>query len=154
VTTHASQPASLDVFYEAAPGSVRRARLDVAALAARHGAEEEQLERVRLAVSEAVTNALMHGYGGEEARRVQVTAAVIDGELTVVVADDGCGLGAAGASPGLGLGLGVISLGCDALSIVARAGGGTQIEMRFALGSLPAPPAQERGSLASASSPA
>ncbi|HUB73538.1 MAG TPA: ATP-binding protein [Solirubrobacteraceae bacterium] len=144
---------TLDACYGARPCAIAQARAEVAALAAQHGAGEDELERVRLAVSEAVTNALMHAYGGDQSRAVQVTAAVIDGELTVVVADDGCGLGAAKPSPGLGLGLGVISLGCDALTVLARAGGGTQLEMRFALrdGSRGA---QARGSLACASSPA
>ena len=144
--------ATLDACYGALPQAIVQARADVAALAQAHGADEEELERVRLAVSEAVTNALMHAYGGDPLREVQVTAAVIEGELTVVVADDGCGLGAAPPSPGLGLGLGVISLGCDRLTVVARAGGGTQLEMRFALRAGRGP--QPRGSVACANAPA
>ena len=109
----------------------------VASLAARYGAGWEDLERVRLVVSEAVTNSIVHAYP-EPTGNVHVTAAVIDDELTIVVADDGCGLGAAEPSPGLGLGLGLVANTCDAFSIVSRPYGGTQVEMRIVLSGRPA----------------
>jgi anti-sigma regulatory factor (Ser/Thr protein kinase) len=118
--------------FPAVPASVPEARNVVASLAARYGASWDDLERIRLIISEAVTNAVVHAYG-EPAGNVHVTAAVIDEELTVVVADDGCGLGAAKASPGLGLGLGLVANACDSLSIVARPYGGTQLEMSLTL---------------------
>jgi len=124
---------SLDVSYPAVPASLARARTAVAALAAAHGARAQELDRIRLVVSEAVANAVMHAYAGDPSGELHVSAAVIAGELTVVVGDDGCGLSAAGESPGLGHGLRVISDGCDALSILRRSGGGTQLEMRFVL---------------------
>lgn len=119
--------------YRAVPDAVPEARNVVASLAARYGAGWDDLERIRLIVSEAVTNAVIHAYRDGRAGKVHVTAAVIGGELTLVVADDGCGLGAAQASPGLGLGLGLIADGCDSLSIGARPYGGTQLEMRLPL---------------------
>jgi stage II sporulation protein AB (anti-sigma F factor) len=118
--------------YRALPASVPQARAVVGALAWRNGAGPNDLERIRLVVSEAVTNVVMHAYD-ERVGNFHLTAAVIAGELTVVVADDGCGLGAARESRGLGLGLGLIAQGCDSLSILARPFGGTQIEMRIAL---------------------
>jgi anti-sigma regulatory factor (Ser/Thr protein kinase) len=118
--------------YPAVPASVPEARDVVASLAARYGANWDDLERVRLITSEAVTNAVVHAYG-EAAGNVHVTAAVIGDELTVVVADDGCGLGSAKESPGLGLGLGLIANACDSLAIVARPYGGTQLDMRLKL---------------------
>lgn len=119
--------------HRAVPEAVPTARNVVASLAARYGAGWEDLERIRLIVSEAVTNVVVHAYQDESAGNVHITAAVIEDELTVVVSDDGCGLGCAGISPGLGLGLGLIANGCDSLSIVARPFGGTQLEMRLAL---------------------
>jgi len=119
--------------YRALPEAAAEARAAVAALAASHGAGVEELDRIRLAVSEAVTNASLHAYRADAGGDVQVSAAVIDGELTVLVADEGCGLGAASESPGLGLGLGLIEQGCDSLSILARPRGGTELQMRFAL---------------------
>ncbi|HEY4450901.1 MAG TPA: ATP-binding protein [Solirubrobacteraceae bacterium] len=118
--------------FPALPASVPEARNVVASLAARHGASWDDLERIRLVVSEAVTNAVVHAYD-EEVGNVHLTAAVISGDLTVVVSDDGCGWGCAGPSPGLGLGLGLVANACQALSIVARPYGGTQLEMRLTL---------------------
>jgi anti-sigma regulatory factor (Ser/Thr protein kinase) len=118
--------------FPAVPESVPEARDVVASAAARYGASWDDLERVRLIVSEAVTNAVVHAYDAPGGK-VHVTAAVIAGELTVVVADDGCGLGCAPASPGLGLGLGLVANACDAFSIVARPYAGTQLEMRLTL---------------------
>lgn len=126
---------SLDTSYEAVPESVGHARRALAALAALGGASEEDLERIRLAVSEAVSNAVIHayGHGGTGTGTVTLTAAVIDAELTVIVADDGCGFGGAPESQGLGIGLAVIAQLCDSLSMIARSSGGTQMEMRFRL---------------------
>jgi anti-sigma regulatory factor (Ser/Thr protein kinase) len=120
--------------FPAVAASVPEARNVVASLAARYGASWEDIERIRLVVSEVVTNAVVHAYANtEEAANVHVTAAVIADELTIVVADDGCGLGSAPASPGLGLGLGLVANTCDAFSIVTRPYGGTQLEMRITL---------------------
>lgn len=143
-----SQPAtrvhSLDASFEAVAESVGQARHAVASLAKAGGGCEEAIERVRLAVSEAVSNAVIHGYGLERAGVVALTAAVIDGELVVVVSDDGCGLGKARESEGLGLGLAVITQLCDSLTVLTGSSGGTQLEMRFRLGgdARPAPDAR------------
>lgn len=124
---------SIDTTYPAVAESVGRARHAVAALAQLDGACEEDLERVRLAVSEAVSNAIIHAYAFEADRAVNLTAAVIEGELTVVVADDGCGFGGARESKGLGLGIAVMTRLCDSLTVSTRSSGGTQLEMRFRL---------------------
>jgi stage II sporulation protein AB (anti-sigma F factor) len=123
----------LDTTYPAVAESVGQARRAVATLAQLEGAGEQDLERVKLAVSEAVSNAIIHAYAFEAAREVVLSAAVIDGELTVVVADDGCGFGSARESQGLGLGLAVMTKLCDSLTMSKRACGGTQLELRFHL---------------------
>jgi two-component sensor histidine kinase len=68
-----------------------------------------------------------------EAGSVYVTAALVAEELWVLVADDGCGLEPRTGRPGLGLGLGLIAQLSDELAIVPRAGGGTEVRMRFNL---------------------
>ncbi len=129
-----SQRSTESVLYSfpALPVSVPEARNVVASLAARYGAGWDDLERIRLVVSEAVTNAVVHAYD-DAVGNVHLTAAVISGDLTVVVADDGCGWGCAGPSPGLGLGLGLVANACETFSIVARPYGGTQLEMTLTL---------------------
>ncbi len=124
---------ALNESYPAVPESVppaRRALTDVAAAA---GAAGERLEEIRLAVSEALTNAVVHAYRNGEVGRVQVTAAVASGELWVLVGDDGRGLHAGNDSRGLGIGLSLISGLSDDFAIVTRASGGTEVQMRFDL---------------------
>ncbi len=108
----------------------RRALTDVAAAA---GAGGERLEEIRLAVSEALTNAVVHAYRDGQAGHLHVTAAVASGELWVLVSDDGRGLHAWNDSRGLGIGLSLISGLSDDFAIVSRASGGTEVQMRFDL---------------------
>jgi stage II sporulation protein AB (anti-sigma F factor) len=124
---------SLDESYDATPEAVGAARLALAGLARCAGAPPEQVDAVRLAVSEAMTNSVIHAYGGGPGR-IRVTAAVAAEELWILIADDGCGLEPRAERPGLGLGLGLIAEVSDELAIVPRAGGGTEVRFRFALG--------------------
>jgi anti-sigma regulatory factor (Ser/Thr protein kinase) len=121
--------------YDAVAASVVAARSAVSAFAARSGATMEDLERLRLAVSEAVTNAVVHAYPPDTPGLIHVTAALAGRELSVIVADDGCGLGGARETPGLGLGLRLMDHSCASLAVTARPSGGTQLEMRFLLSS-------------------
>src|SRR3954466_2808484 len=52
---------------------------------------DHALADVKLAVTEACTNVVVHAYGEEEGP-MAVSAAVRDGRLTVVVADEGRGI--------------------------------------------------------------
>jgi anti-sigma regulatory factor (Ser/Thr protein kinase) len=97
------------------------------------GAAGERLDEVRLAVSEALTNAVVHAYRDGEPGRFQVTAALASGELWVLIGDDGRGLHAWNDSRGLGIGLSLISGLSDDFAIVTRASGGTEVQMRFDL---------------------
>jgi anti-sigma regulatory factor (Ser/Thr protein kinase) len=119
-------------------------RAEAGEFAARAGAEEEQVDRVRLAVSEAVTNVIEHAYPSDGPGRVHMAAAIEEGELIVLVSDDGLGmtsrpfgpapgLGLRGPSPGLGLGLALMADACDGLTISARSSGGVDVLMRFEL---------------------
>jgi anti-sigma regulatory factor (Ser/Thr protein kinase) len=138
----------------AVPGSVPRGRNAVAAFAAAAGASEEQLDAIRLAVSEALTNVVMHAYDGAPGE-IHLTAAVAGGELWVLVADDGRGLGVRPNSRGLGMGLALIAQSAEELAIVKRAQLGTELRMRFSIGTAGGPRRrQARGSVACATSPA
>lgn len=118
--------------YAAVPASVGAARSAVGNLAVSAGAAGETVDAVRLAVSELVTNGVLHAYG-EHPGTIQVTAAALDDELWILVADDGRGLHARTDSPGLGLGLALVSQVADDFSIVSRATGGTEVRLRFNL---------------------
>jgi anti-sigma regulatory factor (Ser/Thr protein kinase) len=136
--------------YPAAAASVPLARQALARLASRAGASEEQVEAVRLASSEALTNVVQHAYGGGEGW-IHVASAVTDDELWVLIADDGNGMRTRIRNRGLGFGLAMIACVTDTFSLLKRSSGGTEMQMRFGLKSRKAPRAgQRRGSVSSA----
>ena len=124
--------------YPARAESVPLARQLAADLAAQSGADERTIEAVRLAVSEAVTNVVMHAYA-ETPGELQLTVAVAGEELWVLVADDGRGHQNVPETPGLGWGLALIADAAERFLITERSGGGTELRMRFRL------PREERG---------
>ena len=88
---------------------------------------------MRLAVSEAVSNVVVHGYR-ESAAGAFTVAVEWDGDrLHVTVRDAGCGMAPRMDSPGAGLGLPLIANLAEAFSVSAPPGGGTQVCMTFPL---------------------
>jgi anti-sigma regulatory factor (Ser/Thr protein kinase) len=121
---------------EASAASVRRMRGWVVGFAAEHGADGDLQDRVALAVTEAMTNAIAHAYAPDGPGRVEVSADVEDDELEIVVADDGTGF-RQGESSGLGAGLMVIAKTADRFAIRERTPRGVEVWMRFRLSSRP-----------------
>jgi stage II sporulation protein AB (anti-sigma F factor) len=118
--------------YDAVPASVPAARHTLAAFAASAGATADELDSIRLATSEALTNVVVHAYGGAPGQ-LHVSAAVAEDELWVLIGDDGDGLHTGGSSGGLGVGLALIAGLSDSFAIVNRSTGGTEVRMRFRL---------------------
>jgi anti-sigma regulatory factor (Ser/Thr protein kinase) len=119
--------------YEADPESVGRARAELARFASRAGASETLVDGLRLAVSEAVTNAVRHAYPLDPGE-IRVRALVAEDGLEVVVSDDGCGVHRDRADDGgLGFGLALICELSDQMTLAPRSGGGTDVRMRFSL---------------------
>jgi anti-sigma regulatory factor (Ser/Thr protein kinase) len=120
----------------ATPDSVGRLRRGVTDFARAHGAAQDALASVRLAVSEAITNAVLHAYrDAPEPGPVLVTATVEERALLVTVSDEGCGMNARFDSPGLGHGMALMAMHSDTFALGARANGnsGVVLRMRFAL---------------------
>jgi stage II sporulation protein AB (anti-sigma F factor) len=139
-------PRTLTRVYASQPEAVAGAREAMAAFALESGASSEQADQVRLAVSETVTNAILHGYR-DRSGDVHVHASVTGGALTIVVRDEGVGMQPHLSCPGLGLGLGIVARVTDQMAIVPRPQGGVELQMRFALvarGAPTAPPAPRR----------
>jgi serine/threonine-protein kinase RsbW len=126
-------PKSASDSFPAVRESIPLIRHRVADVAKRLGASDAQLEAVRLAVSEAVTNVVIHAYR-DDPGEVQVTIQGLKDELWVLIADDGCGCQMPPTTPGLGWGLAIITNSCDDFSLVDRADGGTEARMRFRIG--------------------
>ena len=117
----------------AVPASVPALRGEVAAFARAAGVQEPLLSCVKLAISEAVTNAVQHAYVGIQPGPVRVAAWVEKGSLLIEVSDDGAGMMPRLDSPGLGVGLPFIADTADALDISSSPRGGAQLLMTFEL---------------------
>jgi hypothetical protein len=98
--------------YAAKPHAVPLARRAIAELAASAGAAPERVDAVRLAVSEAITNAIVHGYRGRPGM---------------------VHLGPPPSRPGLGIGWRLIEEACEQFAVVEHAGG-IELRMQLALG--------------------
>ena len=98
-----------------------------------NGIREPRLSDVRLAVSEAVTNAVVHAFREFRASgTVRVAVAVRAHEwIEIRVIDDGSGMTPHADSPGLGLGLPLIRHLTDRFDHRGAPGGGTELWMRF-----------------------
>jgi len=109
-------------------GAVRRA---VRAYACEHAVADP--DHVALAVSEVVTNAVIHAYVGAPAPgEVEVVARCIEDDgLEVDVCDEGRGMIPRVDSPGLGVGLAVVASVAQQVEIEARPTGGTRVFMVF-----------------------
>jgi serine/threonine-protein kinase RsbW len=122
----------LDISLSAVPASCAHARHEIGA--SLQGLAVD-LTAVALAVSEAVTNAVVHAYRHREIPAaddhvgLRVTADSCG--VWIIVTDDGVGMSPRDDSPGLGLGLDVIAKLTDELLIVQR-DTGTGVHMRFA----------------------
>jgi serine/threonine-protein kinase RsbW len=119
--------------YAAGPSCVGVIRGEVKAVARELGIEGEQLGDVVLAVSEAATNAVVHGSVGRDDPHVGLRVDVGDLEMLVTIADDGEGLtprprAVDGARMGAGLALIAALTG----RLDLRTGsGGTEVRLTF-----------------------
>jgi serine/threonine-protein kinase RsbW/stage II sporulation protein AB (anti-sigma F factor) len=121
---------TLELRLAAEPPSVAVARHAIAGFAAANGADPGA---VAVAVSEAVTNAVLHAFADPDAGRIAVEARLngVRG-LVVVVSDDGHGITPNPDSPGLGFGLALAASLADEVAIERPPAGGTRVRMRFA----------------------
>jgi serine/threonine-protein kinase RsbW len=150
---------SLSSSFPAVAESVPRARAALTDFALAAGAAGERLDAIRLAASEAVSNAVMHAYSRSAAedssRNIHVNASFVEDDVWVLVSDEGGGLRPHTQSTGLGLGLVLIAQLADEFQILSRGGGGTELRMRFQVRAAKrSARRQPRGSVASASAAA
>ena len=120
------------------------ARAAVCAFAARLDPTLEELDDIRTAVSEAVTNAIIHGYAQEEGA-VYLNARLSGNLLTVSVEDHGVGMADIRQAmmplytsrPDLersGLGFTLMESFMDSVDVVSTPGSGTTVTMTKKLG--------------------
>jgi serine/threonine-protein kinase RsbW len=111
------------------PASVGVARHAVADLAQHLGVA---VDDVKIAVSEAVGNVILHAYRGGRAGIIKVLARSDRGRFLVTVTDNGVGMSPNPDSQGLGLGIPLITKLCDDVRFVSS-DSGTVVSMSFAL---------------------
>ena len=98
----------------------------------------DELDEIKIALSEAVSNSIIHGYENEPDHTVVVTAEVKDGELTLSVVDKGVGIAdiAQAMEPAysteeehMGLGFVFMQTFMDKLEVQSVPGCGTRVIM-------------------------
>lgn len=122
------------------------ARVAVAAFVAQLDPTIEEITDVKTAVSEAVTNSIIHGYGREDGI-VKIEAMIKGNELTIIINDEGAGIENVELAmqplytsrPDLersGMGFTVMETFMDSLEVSSEYGTGTKITMKKVFKSL------------------
>jgi serine/threonine-protein kinase RsbW len=125
----------------AAPRGIPTARAAVTRLCDALDVSDDVRESIRLAVTEACTNCVLHAYDGAAPRSTYRLEARQDpGEIVVVVEDWGAGIGGDGDTAAArrqegshGRGLAVMRAVATSVEIASAIGKGTRVELRFAL---------------------
>jgi anti-sigma regulatory factor (Ser/Thr protein kinase) len=94
--------------------------------------DHEVLADIKLAVSEACANVVVHAYADTGPGFMDLEVSTQDHHLAVVVRDHGRGMTPRADSPGLGVGLPLIASLAETLELTNGADGGTEVRMTFA----------------------
>ncbi len=137
----------MELRFPARPENVGLARVAVAAFASQLPFTLPELEEIKVAVSEAVSNAVVHAYDGGEGA-VRVRACRRDGVLEIVVSDRGRGIEdvrrarepSFTTAPGrMGLGFAFMEAFMDRVEVASAPGRGTRVRMWKRAGGRPGP---------------
>jgi serine/threonine-protein kinase RsbW/stage II sporulation protein AB (anti-sigma F factor) len=121
----------LEATFPGTPPGVGALRRAVGEVARQAGLAKDAVDAARLAASEAASNAVVHAYR-EHKGDLRLLARVEQGELHLVIADDGGGLSPRTDSPGLGLGLPIMAHISERFEVVSGPQG-TEIHLAFAV---------------------
>jgi len=88
-------------------------------------------DEVALAVTEALTNAILHAYRGTATGDMRVVACDHPGQMVLVVRDYGCGMSPHPDSPGIGMGLAIMGRSGASVTVERPDDGGTRLRMHF-----------------------
>jgi len=120
------------------PQNVGVARLLAAMLAAQADFTVAEVDEVKLAVSEAVTNAIVHGYQSDVDFKVRMELLIEGSGLEVIISDQGRGIEnvdlamqpAVSSDPErMGLGFSFMESHMDSLRVESEPGRGTRVTM-------------------------
>jgi serine/threonine-protein kinase RsbW len=128
-----SVPADVQLLLPARAENVAVVRHALGALGEVLGVDPQKLSDIRLAVTEACTNVVVHAYPDGEEGPLEVLAMLQAQELTVIVRDEGRGITPRQDSPGLGLGLPLIASLAEKVQLGHDARKRTEVRMTFSL---------------------
>lgn len=123
----------LELSLSARPENVVVVRHLLGGIAAALAITPDRLADVRLAVSEACANAVIHAYPEGSPGLIDFEFSSGGGALEIVVRDHGSGMMPRTDSPGFGVGLPLIASVADGLELANRDDGGTEVRMSFSL---------------------
>ena len=117
------------------------ARSAVASFAAQADPSVAELADLKTAVSEAVTNCIVHAYRDEVGQITMTASLYADGRLTVVIADRGCGIEdvekamqplftTCNTGERAGMGFTIMESFSDRLKVYSKPGRGTRVVIR------------------------
>lgn len=124
--------------------NVGLARVTIAALASQLELTLNDLEEIKVATSEAVSNAIIHGYQNKPDGIVKVTGTLYDDTLVIEVVDEGVGIAdikqamqpAFSTDPErMGLGFVFMQSFMDEVDVDSRVNSGTKVILRKRIGS-------------------
>ncbi len=127
-------PERLELRLPVRASSIGIGRRAAAQFAEETGGEAQLLWRVRLAVSEALSNVVLHAHRPPDQpddHHLELTACADAEVIEMVVVDHGSGMRVRDDSPGMGVGLTLIERTCDALEVRDGSDGGLVVRMRF-----------------------
>ncbi|MGL5615375.1 MAG: anti-sigma F factor [Sarcina sp.] len=117
------------------------ARVSIAAFVAQLDPTLDELTDVKTAVSEAVTNSIIHGYNNDESKMVKIEATLKGREVNIIIEDKGIGIDDIEeareplytSKPELersGMGFTVMESFMDSLEVVSEKDKGTKVIMK------------------------
>ena len=138
---------NMKVEFEALPENEGFARVTVAAFLTPLNPTLEEIEDVKTAVSEAVTNAVIHGYK-EQGGTIEISCVLEKDLLKMEITDQGCGIENVEQAmepmfttrPDLersGMGFSFMEASMDCLEVESTVGQGTRVIMEKKLGNAP-----------------
>lgn len=136
----------LEVAFDASSENESLARMIASAFMAAQNPTLEEIEDVKTAVSEAVTNAIIHGYDNDSSRTVYMDCTMQDRLLTIKVRDNGVGIAdvkaamepfftTRGNEERSGMGFSFMEAFMDEIRVTSKEGEGTCVTMLKRIGS-------------------
>lgn len=125
--------------------NVALARLALSGFLSRYDLDCDSLEEIKIALSEAVSNAIIHGYGNDENKLVTIEFSFKDGIFEMMIADEGVGIeniqkamevAYSTKVEHMGLGFAFMNSFSDRLEVDSVVGKGTRVTMRRTIESI------------------